>query len=163
METKGSYPNWERNTSGIKAAAQKKREAAFAKTEDAIKKLLKEKKPINFESVAQTAGVTRAWLYKQPELRSRIEALRIQQDPKKELPVEIKASDASKTALIAELRRQNKELRSENQKLKRELEQAYGQVLGLEDLESTNKDLEKQNRKLMTLLTQAREEIDSLR
>ncbi len=163
METKGSYLNWERNTTGIKAAAQKKREAAFAKTEEAIKKLLKEKKPINFESVAQTAGVTRAWLYNQPELRSRIEALRSQQAQKKELPVEIKASDASKTALIAELRRQNKELRAKNQKLKRELELAYGQVLGLEDLQSHCRDLEKQNQHLTNLLTQARAEIDSLR
>lgn len=160
--TKGTL-GWERNTSGIKAAAQKKRDAAFAKTEDAIKKLLKEKKAINFESVAGAASVTRAWLYKQPDLRARIETLREQQSPKKELPIEMRASDASKTALVAELRRQNKELRLENQKLKRELESAYGQVLGLEDLQVQSRDLEKHNQKLMGLLIQARAEIDALK
>lgn len=50
--------------------------------------------------------------------------------------------DVSKTDLIGELRRQ-KELRAENQKLKRELEIAYGQVLGLEDLQKANQDSRK--------------------
>lgn len=161
--TKSEHQDWERNTSGIKAAAQKKREAAFAKAEEAIKKLVKEKKSINFESIAEAAGVTRAWLYRQPELRGRIETLREQQGTKPQLPVEMRASDASKQALIVELRKQNKELRSENQKLKRELENAYGQVLGLEDLIFQNRDLEKQSQRLMNLLTQARAEIDALK
>ncbi|WP_009633819.1 DUF6262 family protein [Synechocystis sp. PCC 7509] len=154
---------WERNTKGIKAAAQKKRQEAFAKTEEAIKKLLRLRQPINFEAVAVAANVTRAWLYRQPELRSRIEALREQQAPKKQLPEELRASDASKTTLITELRKQSKELRAENQKLKRELEDAYGQALGLEELRATNRNLEKQNQHLLNLLTQARAEAEALK
>lgn len=160
---KSEHQSWERNTSGIKAAAQRKREATFTKTEDAIKKLIKEKKAINFESVAEAAGVTRAWLYRQPDLRARIETLREQQSPSKELPIALRASDASKTALIAELRRQNKELRVENQKLKRELEDAYGQASGLADLQAQNKELEKHSQRLLNLLTQARAENDALK
>lgn len=69
--------------------------------------------------------------------------LREQQTPRGHLPPQLRASDASKETFLAELRRQNKELWAENQKLKQELKVAYGQVLGLEDLQTTNKDLEK--------------------
>lgn len=160
---KSELLGWERNTEGIKAAAQKKREAAFAKTEEAIKSLLREKKPINFESVAEAANVTRAWLYRQPDLRSRIETLRGQQASKRDLPPTLRASDASKDALLSELRKQNKALRTENQKLKRELEIAYGQALGFEEVQSQNQELEKQNRHLMNLLTRCREEVEFLK
>jgi len=163
METKGNYSGWERNTEGIKAAAQKKKEETFTRAEEAIKKLIKEKKPINFESVSQAADVTRAWLYRQPELRNQIETLRERQGVKQQLPVELKLSDASKQTLTFELRKQNKELKMENQKLKRELEGAYGQVLGLDDLQVENRNLKKQNQHLFDLLTQARAEIDNLK
>lgn len=151
---------WQRNLDGIKGAAQKKRQEAFDKTEEAIKRLIREKRPINFESVAEAAGVTRAWLYKQPELRGRIETLRAQRSPKKQVPPEIRSSDASKTALIAELRQQNKQLRAQVQELKRELELAYGRAFGTDDLEAQNRELQKQNQHLFRLLTEARAEID---
>jgi hypothetical protein len=47
----------DRNTDGLKAAAQKKRAEAIARTESAISQLIKDKKPINFEAVANAAGV----------------------------------------------------------------------------------------------------------
>ncbi len=154
---------WKRNTDGIKAAAQRKRQEAFSRAEEAIKKLLREKQSINFEAVAEAAGVTRAWLYKQPELRSRIETLRGQQSPKRELPIELKASDKSKDTLIMELKKQNRELRSKIQQLNREVEIVYGRALGIEDLQKKNTELEKQNHHLFNLLTQARAEIDALK
>lgn len=154
---------WDRNTNGIKAAAERKRQEAFAKAEEGIKTLIREKKPINFETVAEAAGVTRAWLYKQSELRARIEHLRSQQSHKSDLPIQLRASDASQKALIMELRQQNKALRAENQALKRELETAYGQALGVDDLMEQNAQLEKQNQRLFNLLSQARAEIETWR
>lgn len=154
--------SWERNTDGIKAAAQKKREQAFVRAEEAIKKLLREKQPINFESVAEAAVVTRAWLYRQPELRRRIEILREQQTPKKQLPPSLRASDASKNARITELMNQNKKLRAENYRLNKQLEDTYGQVLGLDELQARNQELEKQNHHLFNLLTQVRAENEEL-
>jgi DNA repair exonuclease SbcCD ATPase subunit len=154
---------WERNTDGIKAAAQRKRQEAFARTEEAIKKLLKEKCSINFESVAEAASVTRAWLYKQPDLRSRIETLRQQQSPKRESLPQLKASDKSKDTFIIEIRKQNKELRTKIQQLNKELEIVHGRALGIEDLQQRITELEQQNRHLFNLLTQARAEIDGLR
>lgn len=163
MAEEGAYLGWDRNTEGIKAAAQKKRQEAFARTDEAIKKLLREKQPINFETVREAANVTRAWLYRQPELRSRIETLRAQQVPKGQLPPELRASDESKNTLIAELRKQNKELRLEIQKLKRELEDAYSQIWGLDELQTRSRELEKQNQYQFNLLIQARAEIDALK
>jgi len=78
-------------------------------------------------------------------LRSRIETLREQQSPKRQLPPELRASDQSKNALIAELRKQNKELRLEIQSLKREIEEAYSQIWGMDELQTRNRKLEKQN------------------
>lgn len=163
MSREGISLSWPRNTQGIKAAAQRKREAALAKTEAALKKLVKEKRFINFETVAETAGVTRAWLYKQPEIRNRIEVLRAQQHSKQALPPPLRATDESKAVLVAELRKQNKELRAKIQALKQELENAYGQALGFESLQSRNRELERQNQHLLNLLTQSRAEVETLK
>uniref|UniRef100_B8HWN6 Transposase n=1 Tax=Cyanothece sp. (strain PCC 7425 / ATCC 29141) TaxID=395961 RepID=B8HWN6_CYAP4 len=161
MTEEGISLHWKRNTEGIKLAAQRKREETFTRTDEAIKQLIRDRKPINFESVAEAANVTRAWIYKQPELRQRIETLRSQQASKKELPPQARASDASKTAMIATLREENKRLRAEIQRLKRDLESAYGQALGFEDLQSENSRLERQCQRLQQLLTEARAEIES--
>lgn len=66
----------QRNTNGLKNHAQCKRDQAFERTEVAIRQLLKEGRPINFETVSKVSGVSRAWLYNQPEIRQRIEQLR---------------------------------------------------------------------------------------
>jgi hypothetical protein len=165
MSKSDSPVSWERNTSGIKAAAQKKRQDAFEKTENAIKTLIREKKPINFESIAQTAGVTRVWLYNQPELRGRIETLRAQQSPKKSIPKSQSASDASKDTIIKTLRQRLRKIEEENKELQKRIEVAYGmaQVDFVDFLEAENKDLQKQNQHLMKLLTQARAEIDGMK
>jgi Family of unknown function (DUF6262) len=163
MAKDGAYLGRERNTDGIKAAAEHKRQEAISRTEAGIKQLVKEKRPVNFETVSEASGVTRAWLYKQPDLRDRIETLRAQQLPKKELPPALRASDKSKDTLIAELRKQNKELRAKLQEQSRELEIAYGQAFGTDDLQVRVRELEKRNQHLQNLLTQANAEIHGLK
>jgi Family of unknown function (DUF6262) len=133
MTKQDAHLGWVRNTSGIKLAADKKRQDAFERADKGIKQLIKDKRPINFESVAEVSNVTRAWLYKQPELRSRIESLREQQGTKQQLPPEQRASDKSKDAMIATLREQNKKLRAEILELKQQIEVAYGQILVAKD------------------------------
>ena len=131
--SKTSEPSiWKRNTDGIKAAAQRKSQDAFARTEKAIQTLIREQKPINFESVAKEAGVTRVWLYKQPDVRGRIESLRAQQCPKKAVPKAQSASDDSKDAMIKALRLRVKKLESENRELREQVEFAYGKLMQAE-------------------------------
>jgi Mg2+ and Co2+ transporter CorA len=165
MAKEGAYLGWERNTEGIKSAAQKKRQDSFDKADEAIKSLIKNKKPINFESVAQAAGVSRQWIYNQPELKSRIETLRAQQSPKKAIPQSQSASDASKDAIIKTLRQRLRKVEEENKEIQKRIEVAYGMAQAdlVGDLAKENKDLEKQNQHLMRLLNEARTEIDRLK
>ncbi len=69
---------WERNTAGMTAHAKSRKEQKRKGVEDAITTLLREQKPINFNTVAKVAAVSKAYLYSQPDLRERIEARRHQ-------------------------------------------------------------------------------------
>lgn len=60
------------NTEGIKAAAQMKRAATTEKVLSAIKTMEAESIPINFNSLSNFTGVTKAWLYKQEGIKSLI-------------------------------------------------------------------------------------------
>jgi Family of unknown function (DUF6262) len=98
--------NFIRNVSGLKNTAQLKHLNAFDKVESGIKKLLDKKTPITFESVAKASGVSRAFLYKYPQLRERINSLKARNQPKNYPQINQKASDASRIAIIDALRYQ---------------------------------------------------------
>src|SRR5260370_40468871 len=74
-----SEKTWERNTAGIAAHAQKRKEQKRQGIEEAIAALLREQKPVNFHTVAKRAAVSKAYLYSQQDLRERIDALRLQE------------------------------------------------------------------------------------
>lgn len=59
-------------------------ERKIKQVDQAIVKLVRENKPVNFNTVAITAGVTKAYLYNHPLLRDRIETLRASQVRKAE-------------------------------------------------------------------------------
>ncbi|MGO8949750.1 MAG: DUF6262 family protein, partial [Ktedonobacterales bacterium] len=108
--------------------------ATQQRAEAAIQLLLKEKRPINFKVVAETAHVSTAWLYGQQDIKQRILTLRVQQQPKPEIvvPPHERASDASKDALIAILRKRVKEQEEQIRELKQRVEVAYGQLYRLQ-------------------------------
>ena len=130
-----SEKNWKRNTTGIVAHAQSRKEHKRQGVEDAITSLLREQKLINFNSVAKAACVSKAYLYSQPDLRERIEALRQQT---MEQMVRERASrspgktDASRDLVILAKDRRIKELEAENQQLQQQLKvalaKAYEQI-----------------------------------
>lgn len=124
-----------RNTEGLKNAAQAKRDEAFEDVDKGIQKLLKDGTPINFNRVAEASGVSKAWLYKEPEVKARIEGLRAQSKQGKKLPCKISATEASTKALNATLQARVKKLEAENRELRRQNEVAYGQVIRVRELE----------------------------
>lgn len=89
-----------RNVSGLINAAQLKHLHACVKVENGIEKLLHQNIPITFESVAKASGVSRAFLYKDPQIRERINSLKTRHQPKNSPPLNQKASDASLQAII---------------------------------------------------------------
>lgn len=121
--------NYFRNTEGLKAVARQKQLGTAKKVDEAIQRLIKAKSKINFNSVSMEAGVSKAYLYKNTEIQTRISALRNQQ---KELlsPGQVKRemSDKSKDVLIAAIQQKIKILKEENERLKKEAETLRGRL-----------------------------------
>jgi predicted RNase H-like nuclease (RuvC/YqgF family) len=125
-----STKQWQRNTLGLRSHAQKKAAATEQRAEAAIALLIREQRPINFKTVAETADISTAWLYGNTALKERIMHLRAQQTPKAQVkfPPKEQASSASKDAMIAALRQRIQKLEQENRDLKRQVEVAYGLI-----------------------------------
>lgn len=68
-----------RNTLGLEAHAQQKRESALERAEEAITKLIQKKQPVNFKTVSEESGFSRSWLYKEPEIKDKINQIKNQQ------------------------------------------------------------------------------------
>ncbi len=119
-----------RNIEGLRKAAQQKAEETRCRAEEAIALLLKERRPINFKTVAETAQISTAWLYANEALKTRIIHLRSQQMPKAQvkIPPRQQASNASKDAIIVALQRRVHEQAEEIKELKKQLEVAYGSL-----------------------------------
>ena len=122
----------QRNVEGLRENARRRHQETLARAERAIGELRQANKPITFPNVSQAAGVSISWLYKQPEIRERIQHLRDQQRKRRgaQPPQVLRsdATDASRDAIIAALKEQIKELRAENQELRKQLEVVYGQL-----------------------------------
>ncbi len=119
---------WQRNVAGLRVHAKLKAEDTRQRAEEAIAHLLKEQRPVNFKTVAETAGISTSWLYGDDDLRQRITHLRGQQAPKVhvKIPAREQASSASKDAIIAALQKRVREQAAEIAQLKRQVEVAYG-------------------------------------
>ncbi len=144
-----------RNIDGLRQSAQKKRQQAFEQTEQAIKQLIKEGKPINFETVAATAGVSKAWLYKESEIKARIEHLRSQAKPSQPSQPKQKLSDRSKDAVINTLKDRIRKLEQRNRELSQQNEVFGGQVLRVRELEQQVERLQAENTTLRQRLATA--------
>ena len=126
-----SEKTWKRNTAGIAAHAQARREHKCRGVEDAIATLLRDQKLINFNTVAKTACVSKAYLYSQPDLRERIEALRqqtIEQMVRERSTPLPGKTDASRDLVILAKDRLIKALEEENRVLKKQLQAALGKA-----------------------------------
>jgi hypothetical protein len=105
-----------RGADALGAAARRKSQAANSRAKNAIRALDARGETISFQAVAQTAGVSRQWLYTQPDLRGEIEQLRTANDEHGDrlVPTRERASENS-------LRHRNRALLEENQRLRAEL------------------------------------------
>jgi hypothetical protein len=122
---------WSRDTSGLAAHAKQRSVEKRKRVDEAIDRLLREQRTINFNSVAMAAGVSKAYLYGRSELRERIEALRqqqLEQGVRERMARPVGKTDASKDLLILAKERRIKELEAENRQLKKQLQVALGKA-----------------------------------
>ena len=138
----------ERNTEGLKVHAQQKRVETIERTEKAIQQLIKDKQRINFNTVAAAAGVSKAWLYDEPDMRERIEHLRKQVIPKTPINPKGKMSLESQSSTIDTLKRRIGQLEGENKELTAKVKVAYSLAPQLQLSESNRKRLEEENKQL---------------
>jgi hypothetical protein len=64
------------NAALLTRANARRRQATLAAARDAIERLGREGRRVSFGGAAKAAGVSRAWLYRDPEIRNLIEQLR---------------------------------------------------------------------------------------
>ena len=127
-----SEKTWKRNTSGIVAHAHCRKEEKRQRVDQGINRLLREQQAVNFNSVARAAGVSKAYLYTQQDIRERIESLR-QQELERALRERTAHSvggktDGSRDLVILAKDRRIKELEAENRQLQQQLKVALGKA-----------------------------------
>lgn len=122
-----------RNTEKIVCLAKLKATQTRESVDKAISKLSLEGRIINFNTVAKEANVSKSWLYKETDIRKRIELLRKQQyNHLSTRPVTKKKSSRSEEVLIKTLKMRIKEVEEENTKLKNQIQKLYGELYNKE-------------------------------
>ena len=117
------------NSIHLITAAKQRHELTRAKAIAALHELDRSGAKITFESVADHAGVSRSWLYTQTDLKDEIQRLRAHnQPPATQTPARQRASDDSLRQRLDLALRRNRELADENQRLRRQLAHALGQL-----------------------------------
>ena len=111
----------------LREAAQARHDATLRRAENTLRQLAKKGGPITFRRVAEEAGVSRAWLYRQDQLRRQIDQLR--QPPTSRASRVPAAERATSDSLRQQLRAHRSEiarLSLENQELREQLARQLG-------------------------------------
>lgn len=114
------------NTDAIVKLAKEKSIKVRNKVEKTISEMALRNEKINFNTVSKKADVSKSWLYKEKDIRERIELLRKRQFTKVSNPPKNKVR--SEEVLIKSLKSRIKELEQENKDLRKQLEKAYGNI-----------------------------------
>lgn len=145
--------NWKGNPDGLRNAAQQKRNEALERTEKAISLMVKQGQKINFQTVAEAAGVSVAYLYKYDAIKQRIDQLRKQQSSIKVLPQKQRASDDSNKAIVTALKKKISDLQAEVRGLRNHIEVVEGRAFEVLDLKQQVEGLRTENSKLREQLS----------
>jgi hypothetical protein len=117
------------NTRHLLKAAQHRAQQTRRKAVAALRRLDNTGQPINFDSVAREARVSRSWLYAQADLRSEIERLRDRRQPtaKPAPPRRQRASDPSLLRRLEAAAERIRQLEHDNHELRDALARALGE------------------------------------
>jgi hypothetical protein len=120
----------------LRAAAARKSAAAVERAEAGIRRLLRAREPVSFRAVARAGAVSIDFLYRNQELRRRIEHLRAQRvlatraEPPAATPGELSVV-AVLRGRLQERAGKEQELRDRVHELEQQLAVAHGEILAL--------------------------------
>lgn len=115
------------NSHHLAAAARRRREQTLAKAQEALRDLEANGAAITIAAIATKAGVSRAWLYAETDLRHRLNALRASTLTNPTPPVQ-PSTDASLRGRLALAHQRIRELGEDNQQLRDQIAHLHGQL-----------------------------------
>jgi hypothetical protein len=113
----------------LSESAARRHELTRSRAVQALRELDRAGSPVTFAGVAQAAGVSRSWLYTQPDISGQIRRLRQNTTGACSggaVPAGQRATDASLRARLTTALDRNKQLADENARLRRQLARALG-------------------------------------
>ena len=124
------------HTAALTQAARRRAVQARTRAEKALAAAGRAGRPVTVAGLATTAGVSRSWLYTQPDLIAAIRQLQ-QRQPAPERTGSQPASVASLRHRLDTALARIKQLRADNAGLTRQLEVAHGQIRRLRHTPTT--------------------------
>ena len=114
----------------LSEAAARRHELTRAKAIQALRELDRTGTPVTFAAIATAAGISRSWLYTQPDISDQIRRLRGKTNGAGSagaIPASQRATDASLHARLTAALDRNKQLADDNARLRRQLARALGE------------------------------------
>jgi hypothetical protein len=117
------------NTHHLTDAARRRAQATRRRAVAALRSMDTTGLPITIDALARKAGVSRSWIYSQPDLRAEAQRLRARPRPATGRPVpdHQRASDASLQRRLEVATQRIRELETDNQRLRQALAEALGE------------------------------------
>jgi len=112
------------NSHHLAASATARSKAAVARALASIDALSRTGQPVTFPDVAKHAGVSRAFLYANEDVRRALVEARARTTPATSPPPEVRASDASLLVRLQQAHHRIADLRHQNSQLRKELANA---------------------------------------
>jgi septal ring factor EnvC (AmiA/AmiB activator) len=113
------------NSAFLAQANTRRHQAALSAAHHAIQQLQRQGRPVTFSTVAQSAGVSRGWLYRQDQIRDLISQQRALKPPATRLTAQRATADSLRQRLDA-ARAEITRLRAENHSLREQLARQLG-------------------------------------
>jgi hypothetical protein len=110
----------------LRQTARARHDATLARATQTLQVLALHAEPITFGRLARAAGVSRSWIYRQPELRHQVERLRQSPPQKRPNAQSTRASDDSLRQQLHIYREHVAQLKAENRALKDQLAHQLG-------------------------------------
>jgi hypothetical protein len=117
------------NAQHVIAAARRRSQATRRRAVAALRRMDHAGQPVTVDAVAREAGVSRSWIYSQPDLRAEIARLRDRRRPVsgRLVPDRQRASDASLLRRVELAAQRIHELETDNKRLRQALAEALGE------------------------------------